>query len=216
MQIVGGWDKPEVAAAQHDLVIRELSANPATIGPYAAFRWAMGIIGLERGTLLDAGCGVGHYGVLCERFYPGIRYFGTDLSTPMIAFARNLAPLGTFMVCEFGANRFEDYDIVLASQIIEATDDPPGMLDTLLMRARRHVILNRIRLTDETSHCIVEKTYGDNVGRNWLWNLGEITSLIEQRATIISKNDWASNQATFVVKRRDESDERAELCSRAD
>ena len=80
--IVGGWDRADVVAAQHALVMREL-ASDAEIGPYAAFRWAMGIINLEyRKSLLDAGCGVGHYGVLCDRFYPRVQYHGTDLSWP--------------------------------------------------------------------------------------------------------------------------------------
>jgi SAM-dependent methyltransferase len=203
--IPGGWDKPEVAAAQQDLVIRELSVDSATIGPYAAFRWAMDTIKLERGMLLDAGCGVGHYGVLCERFYPGIRYFGTDLSIPMIAFARNLAPLGVFSVCEFRANHFENFDIVLTGQTLEVTDDPPGSLDILLTRARHYIILNRIRVTEDESYRIFEGTYCDNTGQTWLWNLADITRRIEARAEILARRDW-ENQATFVIRANDDSD----------
>lgn len=213
--IPGGWDQPAVAAAQRELVIRELSQDSMTVGPYAAFRWAMDTIGLERGSLLDAGCGTGGYGVLCERFYPGINYHGTDLSDIMTVYARLLAPLGTFSVCEFCANKFEDYDIVLTGQTVEQTDDPLGSLDILLTRARQYIILNRIRLTQETSHRIKEETYCSNVGRNWLWNLNEITQFIEARAVIVAQNIWATDQVTFVVKRR-ENDERSELCGCAD
>lgn len=202
--IVGGWDRPEVAEAQRELVIRELSQDSMTVGPYAAFRWAMDTIGLERATLLDVGCGVGHYAVLCERFYPGVHYHGTDLSDIMTVYARLLAPLSTFSVCEFRDNRFEDFDIVLASQVVEMTDDPPGALDILLTRARRFVILNRIRLTIEVSHRIAEATYAGNMGQNWLWNLVRLTHFIEARAMIVARNDWATGHATFVIKRRDD------------
>ena len=46
-EIIGGWNKPQVAMAQHDLVIKELSVDSLTIGPYAAFRWAMDTIGMS-------------------------------------------------------------------------------------------------------------------------------------------------------------------------
>jgi SAM-dependent methyltransferase len=213
--MIGGWDLPEVAAAQHALVTRELIEDAtAPVGPYAAFRWAMDTIGLERGSLLDVGCGSGHYGVLCERFYPRINYYGTDVSDHMTVYARGLAPLGKFSVCEFRDNKFSDHDIVLASQVLEVLDFPFDSLDTILLKFKRHIILNRIRTTAEPSHRITEGTYVGNVGRNWLWNLDELTRFIEVRADIVARNDWATGQCTFVVKRRD--DESAKLCGCTD
>lgn len=198
--IVGGWDLPQVAAAQYALVTQELM-NESEIGPYAAFRWAMDIIGLERGSLLDVGCGVGHYAVLCERFYPAIRYHGTDLSDAMLVYARGLAPLATFSVCEFHDNKFADYDIILTGQTIEQTDDPPEALDWLLTHARRYVILNRIRLTPDESHRFVESTYCGQMGRTWLWNRADIIHRIEAHAQIVAVNDWwATDQMTLVLK----------------
>lgn len=225
-KIIGGWDLPQVAQAQHDLVLRELSA-PETCWPYVAFRWAMEIINRypdmhlfekiyyeKRPTaLLDAGCGVGHYGVLCERFYSGIRYHGTDISPAMIDQARQLAPLSTFSVCDFKDNAFGDYDIILTGQTIELTDDPPAMLDWLLMHAKRYILLNRIRLTPNESHRITEGTYCGEMGRTWLWNQEDITECIKKRAQIVAVNDWwATDQITFVVKRL-ENDQPTELCS---
>lgn len=210
--MIGGWDKPEVAAAQHALVIQELIEDATLpIGPYAAFRWAMDTIGLEHGSLLDAGCGVGHYAVLCERFYPHIRYHGTDLSDIMTVYARQLAPLATFSVCEFNDNEFGHFDIVLTGQTIEQTDDPQAALDFLLTHAKQYIILNRIRLTDGKSHRIEESTYCGNMGRNWLWNLGDIVRHIGQFDYSSKRLDtWATNQVTFVLKRL-EDDERAKL-----
>lgn len=218
-KIVGGWDRQDVAIAQRKLVLKELSADPASIGPYAAFRWAMDVI--KQGyfsefdyiSLLDAGCGVGHYAILCERFYPGIRYHGTDVSPAMIDQARQLAPMTMFSVCDFKDNNFDAYDIILVGQVIEQLDDPPAMLDLLLTHARRYVILNRIRLTPDESHRIEEGTYCGVVGRTWLWNREDITRRIERHAEIIAANDqWATDQVTFVVKKREENDQPAELC----
>lgn len=212
-EIVGGWDRQDVARAQWSLVRQELKADPATIGPYAAFQWAMDIIGLKDATLLDVGCGVGHYAILCKRLYPDIRYHGTDISQAMIDQARQIAPLATFSVCDFKDNAFEDYDIILAGQVVEQLDNPPASLDLLLTLARRYIILNRIRLTHAAeSHRIEETTYCGNMGRTWLWNREDIIQRIEEYAQIVAVNDWATDQVTFVVKRREENDQPAELC----
>lgn len=208
--VPGGWDKPEVATAQHALVVKELIIDAqAPVGPYAAFRWAMDTIGREYGSLLDVGCGCGHYGVLCERFYPNIHYHGTDISEIAMTYARGLAPLGFFAARPFEANHFEDYDIILASQVLEMLDDPPAMLDLLLSRAREYVILNRIRITDGPSHGITEGTYCLEIGRNYLWNLADLTRRIEARAAIVARHDW-DGQCTFVV--RVEHDKSTKLC----
>ncbi len=69
--------------------------------------------------LLDVGCGVGHYGVLCEKYYPRLQYYGTDASAAMIEQAKLLVPLGYLDVLEFRENYPGDFDIVLASQAIE-------------------------------------------------------------------------------------------------
>lgn len=219
LTIPGGWDREDVCAAQHALVIRELMEDASTpVGPYAAFRWAMKeieqkYISFNDGvSLLDAGCGVGHYAVLCERFYPRVHYHGTDLSDIMTVYARQLAPLATFSVCEFSDNKFCNFDIVLTGQTIEQTDDPLGALDLLLTCAKHYVILNRIRLTKDKSHRIEESTYCGNMGRTWLWNLDEITRFIEERAVIVAQNDtWATDQITFVVERRP-NDKCTKLC----
>ena len=112
-----------------------------------------------------------------------------------------LRRLERFDVCDFKDNAFGDFDIILAGQVIEQLDDPPAMLEWLLTQARQYVILNRIRLTAETSHRITESTYCGEVGRTWLWNREDITRRIEKHAQIVAHNDWwATDQVTFVVK----------------
>lgn len=198
--IAGGWHTIEVARAQRDLVLNELS-HADRVAPYIGFTWAMDIIGLKEGKLLDVGCGCGHYGVLCERLYPGIHYHGTDASAAMISEAKQLAPLGMFRVCEFRDNEFGTFDTVLLSQVVELMDDPPAMLRLALDSAERYIILNRIRLTNEPSHRITEPTYCGNVGNEWLWNITEIEAIVKEYGKILDKSVWDNgNEATFVVQ----------------
>lgn len=202
--MLGGWHRPDVAQAQRDLVLRELQ-DPHSIGPFTAFLWAIRKIKLEPPvTLLDVGCGVGHYGVLCEKYFPRIAYTGTDASAAIIAEAKLLAPLGRFEVCDFTANLFEDYDIVMASQVVETMPDPLAAMKHLLRWVTGYVILNRIRLTeprDAPSHQIDEATYCGEIGTNWLWNLSELTTLIEAAGLeIIGTHTW-DNQTCILAKR---------------
>ena len=181
--MLGGWDKQDVAQAQLERVTEELR-DPSHVGPFAGFLWAMREIGLKRGTLLDAGCGVGHYGVLCERAFSQIIYVGTDASEAMIAEARLLAPMSNFYVVDFTANMFGAVDIVLASSVVEMLPDPRAALEFMLSEARDYVILNRMRITQDggPSRALAEHTYCGNIGRQWLWNLGELREIVTRHA----------------------------------
>ena len=211
MQAIGGWDKPNVAQAQLELVTMELS-HMDNVVPFISFRWAMQQISPPKGTtLLDIGCGVGHYGVLCERYWPGVLYYGSDAYEPMIDRARLLAPLGGFSVCPFEDNAFGAYDIVLISQVVETTPDPVAMMRLALSRCERIVILNRIRLTTGSSHSIEETTYCGNVGRNWLWNMSELRELIADYGTVRYCSSWDNESAATLVLEM-KHDKSAELC----
>jgi SAM-dependent methyltransferase len=194
----GGWDKPEVVEAQRDCVIGELQ-DAEHVQPFIAFDWAMRETGIVGGTILDVGCGCGHYGILCERRYPGIVYRGTDASEAMIAQARLLAPLGTFARKDFFENDFGVYDIVLVSQVIEFLPDRWAALEYLLSEARYYVILNRIRLTCDVSHEIDETTYAGHSGKEWLWNEAELITKISQFAEVTRRYGW-DNQCCLLVK----------------
>lgn len=199
MPITGGWDRVDVAKAQLKLVTSELQDADHVL-PFAEFVKAMEATGVTVGRLLDVGCGVGHYGVLCERHFPFIKYHGTDASAAIIVEAQLLAPLGVFEVREFADNDFEWFDIVLASQVIEIAGNCWQNLRLLLSRSKNFVILNRIRLTKEPSHPIEESTYCGCSGHEWLWNRSEIERVIWKYGEIVHRSIWDNgNQATFVI-----------------
>lgn len=206
MSMPGGWDNADVAAAQLALVLTELR-EPEKCAPYKNFLWAMALIAdkLEfEPALLDIGCGVGHYGVLCEKFHPHIQYYGTDASGAMIEEARKLAPMGYLDVLEFSQNYPGDFDVVLASQVIEPMGgDVWANLRWLLSSARQYVILNRVRLTLETSHAIEESTYCGHSGRAWLWNQAELEAVLDEYCDVVGSTVWDNgNQATYVLEVR--------------
>ncbi len=200
--IDGGWQFAEVAAAQRTLVESELR-HPIAVEPFRYFLWAMEQIAPPKESrLLDMGCGVGHYGILLRSRYPEVVYAGTDYSEAMIAEAQKLNPEGTFGVCDFADNAFGESEIVLASQVIEYQPDPWAALELLLAKAKRYVILHRIRLTDGHSHPLEEATYCGHVGETYLWNLDAITRFVSDRAGAVKRQVWASDkQATFVAEK---------------
>lgn len=197
--ITGGWDKQDVALAQRDLVIVELQ-HPNDIPPFISFRWAMENVRANSNTLLDAGCGVGHYGVLCERYYQDIIYTGTDVSEFMIQEARKLSKHCRFEVCRFEDNQFDNFDVILAGGIIEVTSDPFSSLEMILGKARRYIILNRLRLTTEPSRQIEETTYCGYIGKFFEWNLNEIVDIINKHASIMAWRDYET-QTTLVIEK---------------
>ena len=172
--MIGGWDQDSVVQAQADWTEKEL-LSPQDVLPFRYFQRAMEQVGfLDGRTLLDVGCGVGHYGALCEKYYPGIRYVGTDASAAMIETASRLRPGLLFKQVQFEDNLFWGYEIVLLSQVLEMLEDPWMGLNQVLFKFTGYIIWNRIRLTPETSHSIEEQTYAGYTGRNYLWNLVEI------------------------------------------
>jgi SAM-dependent methyltransferase len=203
MEITGGWNTPEVAAAQLELARWQLIA-PEKCGPFAHFLEAMNALGVKDGSLLDAGCGVGHYGEICTRFYPDIEYHGSDISAPMIAAARTLVPDGSFSVRPFEENIFSDCDTVLVSQVMEMTIAPWESLDKVLRTFKKHLILHRLRLTDGNSHFFVESTYAGHIGQEYLWNLDVVQRYIADRVdALIHGGRWPEvrDHATLWVTR---------------
>lgn len=204
----GGWHTPEVARAQRELVEQEL-ANDAIGKPNAplrefrkALKWFSKNL-KHPFSLLDVGCGVGHYGILCDRYAPYIRYNGSDASQAMVNEARVLADqyrtLDLFVVKDWSENDYLPYDVVLVSQIAEMTEDPPAVIEFILQHAKRFVILHRLRMTGKAGR-VYEKTYCEHEGQNWVWNQLKLEALITQYSRVVYESYW-DGHATLIVEK---------------
>lgn len=206
------WLRADVAQAQRELVEREL-LEPEKVEPYRMFKMAMEYVLLKSPAvyaqpgkadcwhLLDVGCGVGHYGVLCGRYFPNVIYFGSDYAISMIRLAKQVFPDGIYFWDSFEQNKFETFEIVHISQCIELTADPWAALGLVIGRAARFVILNKLRLADKSGF-IDEDTYGGHKGKIWLWNKHELLEFLSKEWAWKTVFDWEGRQAITVVGSR--------------
>ncbi len=194
------WILPEVAEAQYAVVVRELEKPSDAVSPFRYFVEAMTAIPIKPGwSLLDAACGAGAYAALCARNYPRLRYVGADLSPHMIERARTLNPEGTFQVCEFSQNTFDQHQIVLVSAVLEYAGGWDA-LDLLISQFKRYAILHRLRLTDAPSHAVDEPTYAGHRENYYVWNRQELKDRLGD--LLVREIPWSDGQqATLVLKR---------------
>lgn len=112
--------------------------------PYRRFLQAMEQA--DGQTLLDVGCGVGHYSEVLLRNYPHMKYSGCDFSTAMIEEARRLWPGREFFIADMLDVDYAPYDIVLASSLIEVMDDWAKGVEALCRTVQGKLILSRVRI----------------------------------------------------------------------
>lgn len=196
------WKKAQVAREQYELVQRELLMDVNEVAPYKYFLEAMREAEAENAkTLLDIGCGVGQYAVLCLLYYPQIQYHGTDFSEDAIEYAKELAPFASFGVTDIS----ETYicgDIILTASSIEYADDPWRALGDILDAFGETYIMHRVRLCSGKSHHFTEPIYAGQEARHFAWNLEELEAFITKFGlshTVISWED--GRQVTLVIKR---------------
>lgn len=195
------WHQTEVAAAQLELVTREL-ADESRVAPFQAFLRSMRRVlehapELEYGTLLDVGCGVGHYGVLVKRHFPYLDYVGCDASTAMCEQARGLLAAhevtAALHVCDFWDTPFARFRLFLISQVMELQENPPAALQYVLQNVPRQsaVLFHRLRWTSAPAQVLVEKTYCDAETRNFVWNVHETMQTCLAYGTVRDVDEWS-------------------------
>jgi len=100
-------------------------------------------------TILDVGCGAGHYlRSLRERVDPEINYAGVDLTAHYIDLARKAFPdTASFSVGDACSLDFADdsFDIVLCMNVVPNLPPPPSTaIGELLRVSRQHVIIRTL------------------------------------------------------------------------
>jgi SAM-dependent methyltransferase len=169
--------KDEGVTRQMLALAREQLRQAETVPPYRAFleaiEWALTELEPpEPARLLDFGCGVGHYSEMLARRYPErFEYVGCDYSPAMIDAARAEWPHREFIVNDLFANTLDlgKFDIVVASALVDITDDYERALDILLGSGARIILLHRQQVTEGRSRSEVAPGYaGQTTYRSYL------------------------------------------------
>lgn len=201
------WQRTDVALAQRKLVLQQLDEEQ-TCPPFQAFRRAMDfllsteeLLRVRGGGMLEVGCGVGHYGVLVERHYPTLSYFGSDLSMAMVE--NSLLEPSQVTCCFFEENDFSTFHIVLLSQVLEMLEHPDLALELALQRLRAgsYLILHRLRWQRAPARSLQEETYCGYMARNYVWNIEDLLPRLRVFGTVRYLDRWETN-ATLLFQKR--------------
>ncbi len=128
-------------------------------------------------SLLDFGCGAGHYLRLSREFLPETRiaYTGYDLPH-LCALGRELNPDATFLESS-GDCWLHRYDLVLASGSLQYVRDWRDMLAKLASAARGFLLINRLPSTSgEKTFVVTQKAHAYGYGTEysgWVFSRSE-------------------------------------------
>jgi SAM-dependent methyltransferase len=113
-------------------------------------RLAAPVLGDGSGTILDAGCGIGHLAPMLRSLAPGWRYHGVDRLGYLVEEARSLNagdPLTTFEVAaveELPERHPEGFDVVVSWKVLTWLEDFEPMLASLMRLTRRHLFVSSL------------------------------------------------------------------------
>lgn len=200
------WKSPSVAAQMRTRA-REQLRDPASVPPLRVFLEATRTL-VEEFTLpeparlLDAGCGVGLYSELLERFFPGrFVYTGSDFSADMVAVARAEWPDRDFVVDDLCATTLDlgTFDVIVASALVDVLPDYREALDVLLGSRAPYVLLHRQRTTVRPSRAEPAVGYkGQRTYSTWL-NEDELTQLVRRHGRVIARRfDVEGDVSSFL------------------
>jgi len=196
------WQDAEVARAMGTLALEDLGKPDwRTHPPFRHFLQAMRHVSGK--SLVDMGCGVGHYSEVLARAFPKIRYTGVDFSPAMVEEARRLWPGRDFWVGDVTTFNCEPYDIVLASSLVEVMDDWLAGVEGICKTARGQILLHRVRIHSAPTERQDTMGYGSQLTYTWVHNERELQDVFSARGfDLIRFEHWQEHpQATYVFER---------------
>jgi SAM-dependent methyltransferase len=204
-----GWTSPETVARHRDLVRGEL-ADPDRVAPYRTFLAAVERLLQEPSLpnparLLDLGCGLGHYGELLERRFPGrFAYVGCDYAPEMIEAARREWPGREFVLGDLFDETLDlvSFDVILAGALLDVIANLDRGLDRLLAAGAPYVLLHRQRMTSGRSRTEIAPGYGQQTTYRTFLAFDDLEAAVRRHGRRIAARFHVHGDVeTFLIER---------------
>ncbi len=202
------WSDEQVAAQMLRLSEEELMLEPP-VAPFRVFLEAVADV-LTDGDLpdpcplLDLGCGVGAYGDVLERRFPGrFTYEGWDSSPAVVGAARRARPHRAFRVASLQDTEVSpSFEIVLASALLDVQQNFERALGLLLAGPSRYVLLHRQRITSGETRVEVAPGYeGQTTFRSYAAYSDLESAAAKSGRQIVQRYHVAADVHSFVLAR---------------
>ncbi|SVB57190.1 uncharacterized protein METZ01_LOCUS210044, partial [marine metagenome] len=146
-QHINSWKNKDVSKAQLELNEKELNNYPEHWELF--INAVLSLVGINRSSLLDMGCGVGTYKELCQRHIPTISYTGMDYSQEAIDIAQKRWGGNNWRVGNYKTLTEDDakkYDILHTGAMLDVLPNGDEALSFLVGLGFEKIILGRVKL----------------------------------------------------------------------
>jgi hypothetical protein len=149
--------------------------------------------------IVDVGCGAGEIG----RVYKGIEYLGADLDHIIDSVSMRVNPDLKYLRFDAYASEFDflkNYDLVLLNSFLSEMINPIEILEKILKKSKKYVILHRQDLSNSKETKIeMYRSYGGIEATNCIISKGELTDLCFEFDFSISILDTNLNDKKTIL-----------------
>lgn len=140
--------------------------------------------GTRKLSILDFGCGVGHYLPLSRELLPDVEFDYTGFDMPGLCdVGREFNPGATFL-SQIEQCWSRSYDFVLASGSLQYSHEWKAMLANLASVTRGHLFLTRVPSVENAPQFVIRQrahAYGYHTEYSgWVFNSGELVGVVEK------------------------------------